>query len=78
MTIREAVNKARESHEWFDNDFAVTVAVGFNNGDETVFDLYGDNKVKDLEELWHDMHDEFWSEIDGVDYVETHEYGWEG
>lgn len=78
MTIIEAVDKARENHEWFDNDFAVTVAVGFNGNDETTFDLYGDNKVNDLEGIWKDMHDEFWAEIDSVDYVEAHEYGWEG
>lgn len=83
MTIYEAIAKAKGEHEWsYTRHDPFTVAVGFINDegceDETCFDLYGDDPERELNDLWNDMAYEFESKIDGVTYVESHCYGWEG
>lgn len=80
MTIRQAVDYAKQNYEWILTHDPITVAVGFNGNDETTFDLYGDDqdKIRDLEELWEDQYEEMESRLDSIDYVEAHEYGWEG
>ena len=83
MTIKEAIAKAKKEFDWTWAPYEpVTVAVGFINDegreDETALDLWGDDAEKELDYLWNDLHAEFGADIDGVTYVETHFYGWEG
>lgn len=76
MTIREAVEKAKNGYGWpkIPDLIPVSVFVGFVNNegkeDETFFDLYDSDKVAELEELWDSMYKEMESGIDSVIYVE--------
>ena len=82
MTIRDAIRKAKENYNWTPvRGEMCTVFVGFTNNegreDETAFDL-GYNPESELEDIWMSLHHEFDADFDAVNYVETHEYGYEG
>ena len=80
MTIREAIKKAKKEYEWFKSENPVTVLVGFEDreGEEqqTTFDLITEDEETELEDIWDYMFAEMESEIDGVTYVEMHEWGY--
>lgn len=80
MTIKEAVKKAKEVYVWHNKENQVTVAVEFSDIDglkhETTYDLYEEDKVGELEEIWNDQYVEMESTLNGINYVEMHKYGW--
>lgn len=79
MTIREAVESAKEISSWsvtFHEPTSVSVWYldDRNQLHETELDLYEDDLITELEELWDSLYEEFNSAPDAIISVEAYGY----
>ena len=75
LSIREAIEEAKKCGEWYEIRKPVSVNVAFLNKDNvedgTQLDLYEDDKVLELEELWESLCGEMDAEPDSILSVES-------
>ena len=73
MTIKTAYKRAKEVFGWPEEPTSVNIGFLDTYGaqDETQVDIYSDNPVKELTELWDSLYEEMESAPDSVLYVEA-------